>query len=520
MRSSTLLFCKSFWIILFLSFGISNFSHAQAYNTGDLICLHKILDDNPDHTIDWDLSDPTRLRNVIWKNIGGEYRVTSLILRDESLTSLDVTNLTELLTLECYRNEIAALDVTQNIKLRKLDCSTNALDSLNLKQNPSLYYISCTQNNIEQLDVTQNPSLDYLKCSHNPISVLDVTKNPTLYELSCASVQITELDLSQNTELVRLSINYNKMDSIDLSTNISLTYFDCMSTLFKNLDLSNNPLLINVDCSGNQLSSLDLTNNVSLKVLYCQNNQLETLIVDKCTLLTGLTCSTNKLTELDLSTNIALTALYCQTNELTSLIVSTNKVLTTLYCPNNQLSFMNMESTVMSGTSFNRFPQDSLFSEQNLTLGETIDFSAENEAKGRSVTFDWYKVDPNGDLLQKSNTTGIFKPTSNGQYYAKMTHSYFAEVDYLISHKITVGQITSIDSYFEASTIIYPNVTNSEININSDESIKSITVLSSNGMVMLETTDLRINVRDLPEGLYLVKIELPNSITTRKFIKK
>ena len=70
--------------------------------------------------------------------------------------------------------------------------------------------------------------------------------------------------------------------------------------------------------------------------------------------------------------------------------------------------------------------------------------------------------------------------------------------------------------------IIFPNPTNDLININSlnNQSIKSVKVFDLGGKMLIESSDNKISVSNLANGLYLLKITTEEGEITKKFIKE
>lgn len=112
-------------------------------------------------------------------------RLQNLSLRDNLLTSLDVSKNINLTELFCYGNQLSSLDLSQNTALIRLDCEKNKLKSLNLEKNSSLSYLYCFSNELESLDVSHNPYLMELNCSGNKLKTLDLSANQSLQKFYC-----------------------------------------------------------------------------------------------------------------------------------------------------------------------------------------------------------------------------------------------------------------------------------------------------------------------------------------------
>jgi len=64
------------------------------------------------------------------------------------LTTLDVSQNAQLITLDCSYNQLTSLDVGKNTKLKRLRCTYNQLKKLDLSNNAELYFLECNGNNL------------------------------------------------------------------------------------------------------------------------------------------------------------------------------------------------------------------------------------------------------------------------------------------------------------------------------------------------------------------------------------
>ena len=79
----------------------------------------------------------------------------------------------------------------------------------------------------------------------------------------------------------------------------------------------------------------------------------------------------------------------------------------------------------------------------------------------------------------------------------------------------------SINEFDKLSLKIYPNPVSSVLNIVMKSEIKSVEIFNLIGKRVLQFTNKKINISQLPTGLYILKIETVNgSIGTRKIMKK
>ncbi|MFY0607021.1 MAG: T9SS type A sorting domain-containing protein [Cyclobacteriaceae bacterium] len=88
--------------------------------------------------------------------------------------------------------------------------------------------------------------------------------------------------------------------------------------------------------------------------------------------------------------------------------------------------------------------------------------------------------------------------------------------------------IKKVDSYFnpvlaskeEFSTTIYPNPAFSSFTIFSDSDPVSMSIINTLGQVVLRSNKRRIQIVDLPLGLFMVEIVLPNGFIKREKLVK
>ncbi len=222
-----------------------------------------------------------------------------------SLTSLDVSGLTELTQLYCSGNSLTSLDVSELTKLTYLDCSNNPLTSLDVFGLTELTELHCDgsfnsrstrSGNIENgvLDLSTNTKLQYLSCANNALTELKLPETETLRTIYCSNNRLTDLVVSNNVNLERLSCESNELQSINVSLNTKLVYLALDYNKIEELNVSQNALLQTLWIPGNLLTELDLSHNTALTQLYCGQNQLTALNVSNNTALIDLGCGSQQ----------------------------------------------------------------------------------------------------------------------------------------------------------------------------------------------------------------------------------
>ena len=277
--------------------------------------------------------------------------VTELNIAEKGLTDLSALKyFTGLQTLDCSRNSLTTLDVSALTNLTSLDCSDNQLTALDVSKLTHLTILDCSDNELTALDVSKLTGLTKLDCSFNSLTTLDVSALTKLTSLDCYRNELTKLVVSKLTGLTKLDCAYNQLTALNVSNLTGLTDLDCSDNQLKELDVSNLTGLTHLYCSGNQLTAVNVSALKSLEYFSCAENQLTALDVSKQTGLKELDCAENQLTALDVSKQTGLEDLDCSENALTKLNVSGLTALKNLDCSENRMSsldiseFLNLDS--------------------------------------------------------------------------------------------------------------------------------------------------------------------------------
>ena len=117
--------------------------------------------------------------------------------------------------LNCGANDLTSIDVSQNTNLTSFNCTMNQLTSLDVSQNMDLNYLRCDWNQLTSLDVSQNMDLNYLYCGWNQLTNLNVSQSANLTALHCNDHQLTSLDIRNS--------NNTNMGSIQAVNNLNLS---------------------------------------------------------------------------------------------------------------------------------------------------------------------------------------------------------------------------------------------------------------------------------------------------------
>ena len=100
--------------------------------------------------------------------------------------------------------------------------SYNISDLTGIEAFIALTSLYCQVNGLTTLDVTNSTNLSLLYCQQNNLTSLDVSNNPLLTNLQCGDNQLTTLDVSNSTNLTTLYCQQNNLTSLTLGTGIDL----------------------------------------------------------------------------------------------------------------------------------------------------------------------------------------------------------------------------------------------------------------------------------------------------------
>ena len=172
-----------------------------------------------------DLSTVTGLNNLV--NLK-----TCFLFLNPQLTTIDINNCADLETFWLNQTGITALNVTQNTNLLSLNASNTGINSLDISQNSALKQLNVSSTSISSIDVSMNPSLEDLSVSSTSIVAIDLSQNQNLINLEVENVSIPILDFSQLTNLEVLYVsNSPLLEKVSIANgNNTLIYeFDATS---------------------------------------------------------------------------------------------------------------------------------------------------------------------------------------------------------------------------------------------------------------------------------------------------
>jgi len=118
---------------------------------------------------------------------------------------------------------------------------------------------------------------------------------------------------------------------------------------------------------------------------------------------------------------------------------------------------------------------------------------------------------------------------NNETYFAFYAFSDTSGVDndlFIDNFQITASSLSDTAGVEDESLItlnMYPNPASDVLNISAQSTINTVEIFNVLGQkvitMQVENTSAEINVSNLNAGIYLIKYEINNSISTKKFVK-
>ncbi|CAM1344577.1 hypothetical protein [Tenacibaculum amylolyticum] len=155
----------------------------------------------------------------------------TLLVYDNNLTTINLSNLTNLITLRVSRNQLSSLDLSNQADLDTLIADNNNIETLQM-------------NSIV---------LRYLQVFGNDFTEIDLSSYTQLEQLFVGRNDLTNLDVSNNTILNRLEFQYNHISTIDVTTLTGLRYLKGFNNdlIFANIKNGNNTIIEDLQLQNN-----------------------------------------------------------------------------------------------------------------------------------------------------------------------------------------------------------------------------------------------------------------------------
>ncbi|MFT6137796.1 MAG: Leucine-rich repeat (LRR) protein [Salibacteraceae bacterium] len=386
--------------------------------------------------------------------------------------------------------------------------------------------INCTNQSISDLTGLEAfTALDQLFCNSNALSTIDVTANTLLTRLDFNNNNVSTIDLSANNLLKSLNSQSNQLQSLNLSANIDLEQVDIRNNPVTSLDIVNNVALIDLNCRNTSISSLNTASNVNLAYLVCDQNSINSL---------------------DFSSNINLLEIFCNDNLLTSLNLANGNNSSVNYLDatnNSNLTCIQVDDVAYSTTNWMQIDPSSSFSTDCSVIVLINSITVQGQAGVSTITTQGGTLQIEADVLPANADDGtytwsVFNQTGSATIDANglLTASTNGIVSVTATANDASGETGSMivtisnqdlginENAVNALVKLYPNPVQNELFVESkDEQITEMTILDYSGRVVKVITNTNANsidVSELNQGVYLLKVSTGNGVSTKRFIKQ
>ncbi len=185
-----------------------------------------------------------------------------------TFTTLDLTGTTALTNLVCpYNPSLSSItNLGSCTAMKELECNNTVITSLDVSNMSNLESLKCSHTKLTSLTLSNKSKLTTLYC----------TSIPTMTSLSVTGTQLNILDVQGNTGLTTLNCYSNaSLNSISgLSACTNLATLSCYSCNLSSLNVSALTKLQTLKCYNNKLTSLKVQGCTALKTIECYKNKI------------------------------------------------------------------------------------------------------------------------------------------------------------------------------------------------------------------------------------------------------
>ena len=256
--------------------------------------------------------------------------LTELVMTQNPITTLDLTNNRQLQTLNAFGCDLTTIHLTGLTQLTTLNLISNELTSIDLSAFPNLNVVRLRSNNLTEVNLRNGANAN--------ISSADFRSND---DLTC--VFINDLSHVTNTWFKDSHTNYRVTDYCEYTTIPDINFETALGALGLD-DVSGDQQvptdaikdILSLDVSSKNIADITgIEDFVSLTSLNASTNPFTSININTLTQLVELSLENTNITSLDLSSNSVLALLALEESSLTSLDVSSNLQLEVLTVPDN-----------------------------------------------------------------------------------------------------------------------------------------------------------------------------------------
>ena len=111
--------------------------------------------------------------------------------------------------------------------------------------------LNLTNNQLTSIDLSNLSQLGSFVCDQNQISTIDISNNKNLYEIRLRENKLSELNISNQDNLREIWLNNNKITSMKLGKYSNFKKLEITDNNLQSLDISNVTVWFNLSTRGN-----------------------------------------------------------------------------------------------------------------------------------------------------------------------------------------------------------------------------------------------------------------------------
>ncbi len=380
-------------------------------------------------------------------NVKGLVNLENLTLSDNVHNSLDLSTNTKLKILQSTapyseKNKgLTSIDLSNNTELTEVNLSINPLKSIDVSKNKKLEEILFTWTDVETMDLSNFPNLKKVTGISDYLVEAKLNDNPELETINLTNTPITKLDLNNSPKIRVLNIAYSSaLKSLNVENFKNLERIDMGNSAMEKLEVKGAEKLKDINAFKNKLKTVDLSDLTALYSVDFRENELETVILKNNTGLDKIRVQNNKLKELKVEEAPAIRYIECENNQIGELNTKGLK-LNNISCLNNKIKTLDLQDSNISSANNAKLSKQNIVISGNLEDGKLkVNISdvvgKENADKLKSVT---------GGTFDKATGIVLLDPASPSfEYvYHTATKQNWNNIDFDINMEVAVNVFNS-----------------------------------------------------------------------------
>ena len=194
---------------------------------------------------------------------------------EEKADDKDWVDSSEVTSLNCNNMDIVdASGIEALTNLKNLRLRDNQITTLDVSTLTQLQILNVKNNQLIGITLPNAPNLVRLRLQNNQLSVLNVTGLTGLQDLRVRNNLLTSLNVSNLSNLVTLRLQENQLTSLNVSGLANLVDLRVRDNQLTSLNVSGLTNLIELRAKNNQLTTFNANDLIQVEKLNVRNNQL------------------------------------------------------------------------------------------------------------------------------------------------------------------------------------------------------------------------------------------------------